>query len=119
MMLTQIKLLQEQDAEHDDDDDEEEALWHRNQSTNEDDTIPLGNSAQELQRLPETMAVYCTNMINNATFGVQLQIQLEFKELCHQSGAFHPGIHLSNKLHSITFSKDTDLKSSSAKLNTY
>jgi hypothetical protein len=65
------------------------------------------------------MAVYCTNMINNATLEVQLQIQQEFKELCHQSGAFHPGIHLSNKLHSITFSKDTDLKSSSAKLNTY
>lgn len=115
MMLTKIKLLQEQkDAEHDDDDDEEEeveeALWHRNQSTNEDDTIPLGNSAQELQRLPETMAVYCINMIKNATFEVQLRIQWEFKELCHQSGAFHPGIHLPNKLHSITFSKDTDLK---------
>jgi len=58
-------------------------------------------------------------MINNATFEAQLRIQWEFKELCHQSGAFHSEIHLSNKLHSITFSKDTDLKSSSAKLNTY
>ena len=87
MMLTNIKSLQEQkDAEHDDDyddDDEEEdeeeeeeeveeALWHKNWSTNEEDTTPLGNSAQMLQRLPETMAVYCTNMINNATSEVQL-----------------------------------------------
>ena len=53
MMLTKVKLLQEQkDAGHHDDDEEEEkemeeALWHRNQSTNEEDTIPLGNSVQE------------------------------------------------------------------------
>ena len=116
MMLTKVKLLQKQkDAEHNDDNDNEEeeeveALWHRNQSTKEEDTTHLGNSAQELQRLPQAMVVYCTNMMNSATSEVQLGIQYKFKELCHQSRAFHHGIHLSIKLHSTTFSKDTNLQ---------
>ena len=56
------------------------------------------------------MVVYCTNMMNSATSEVQLGIQYKFKELCHQSRAFHHGIHLSIKLHSTTFSKDTNLQ---------
>jgi hypothetical protein len=46
---------------------------HKLQATNKG-TTHLGNSADELHRLPEEMAVYCTNMINNAIFEVQLGI---------------------------------------------